>query len=344
VKVALITGIAGQDGAYLAEMLLAAGYRVVGTHPDARAPDKWRLEELGIASHPELRLAGLDLGDLEACVRLVAESGATEVYSLAGKSFLGASSADPAQTTRITGLGPVNLLEAVRCAGAGVRFFQASSSEMFGIPEAAPQDEETRFQPCSPYAAAKVLAHGMVAEYRARHGVFATSGILYNHESPLRARDFVTRKIADGFARIRLGMLDYLELGSMDAKRDWGYAKDFMRCAWSMLRAPVPADYVVATGRATTVRRFVELAGRAAGFELEWHGRGLEETGVDGHSGRTLVKINPKFFRPADDRLSVGNAAKAERELGWRPVTPLEEICRMMVEGDLRRLQRPHAG
>lgn len=339
-KVALITGIAGQDGAYLAQMLLEAGYRVVGTHPDGRAPDRWRLEELGIASHPELLLAGLDLGDLKACVRLVGTSRATEVYNFAGKSFLGASSANPAETARITGLGPVNLLEAVRRTGSDVRFFQASSSEMFGIPRAAPQDEETPFQPCSPYAAAKVFAHGLVAEYRAQRGVFGTSGILYNHESPLRAREFVTRKIADGFARIRLGMLDCLELGSLDAKRDWGYAKDFVRCAWSMLRAPAPADYVIATGRATTVRRFVELAGLAAGFELEWHGHGLEETGVDRHSGRTLVKINPKFFRPADDRLSVGNAAKAGRELGWWPVTPLEETCRMMVEADLRRLQR----
>lgn len=334
---AMITGITGQDGAYLAELLLEKGYKVFGTYRRTSSVNFWRIEELGIQNHPNLHLVEYDLTDLSASVRLLKSTGVTEVYNLAAQSFVGVSFEQPITTAEITGIGPVNLLEAIRIVNPAIRFYQASTSEMFGLVQAVPQIESTPFYPRSPYGVAKLYAHWMTVNYRESYGIFGASGILFNHESPLRGREFVTRKITDGMAKIALGKLDALELGNLDAKRDWGYAKEYVEGMWRMLQVDKPDTYVLATNRTETVRDFVTLAGKAAGFDLHWQGAGLAETAVDIKSGKTIVRINPKFHRPAEVDLLIGNPEKAKRELGWEPKTSLEALCHMMVEADLRR-------
>lgn len=334
---ALITGITGQDGAYLAELLLAKGYTVYGTYRRTSSVNFWRIEELGIANDPNLNLVEYDLTDLGATTRLLQKIDTDEIYNLAAQSFVGVSFDQPVTTGQITGLGVVNLLEAIRLVNAKIRFYQASTSEMFGKVQAIPQVESTPFYPRSPYGIAKLYAHWMTINYRESYDIFAASGILFNHESPLRGREFVTRKITDSFAKIRLGKLDVLELGNMDAKRDWGFAKEYVEGMWRMLQTEVPDTYVLATNRTETVRDFVSMAAKAAGFDLSWQGQGENETAKDNKSGKTLVRVNPKFYRPAEVELLIGNPEKARQELGWVPKTTLEELCQMMVDADLRR-------
>ena len=336
-KKALITGITGQDGAYLAELLLEKGYEVYGTYRRTSSVNFWRLEELGVAQHPNLNLVEYDVTDLSASIRLLQASQATEVYNLAAQSFVGVSFDQPITTGEITGFGAVNLLEAIRIVNPKIRFYQASTSEMFGKVHEVPQAETTPFYPRSPYGIAKLYAHWMTINYRESYGIFGSSGILFNHESPLRGREFVTRKITDSIAKIKLGKLDVLELGNMDARRDWGFAKEYVEGMWRILQADNPDTYVLATGRTETVRDYVGMAATVAGFNLIWKGSAKNEIGIDQKSGKTLVKVNPKFYRPAEVELLIGNPEKAKRELGWEYKTSLEQLCQMMVEADIRR-------
>ena len=339
-KKAIVTGITGQDGAYLAELLLEKGYRVFGAYRRTSSVNFWRIEELGIARHPNLELVEHDLTDLSASIRLLQRSEATEVYNLAAQSFVGVSFEQPLATAEITGIGAVNLLEAIRIVNPQVRFYQASTSEMFGKVQAIPQTEDTPFYPRSPYGVAKLYAHWMTVNYRESYGIFACSGILFNHESPLRGQEFVTRKITDSVAKIKLGKLDVLELGNLDAKRDWGYAREYVEGMWRMLQVDEPDTYVLATNRTETVRDFVNMAFKAVDIELDWRGSGEAEEGYCAASGRLLVKVNPKFYRPAEVDLLIGNPEKARRQLGWQPATSLEQLCRMMVDADLVRNER----
>ncbi|MBJ7308904.1 GDP-mannose 4,6-dehydratase [Rugamonas sp. CCM 8940] len=336
-KKALITGITGQDGAYLAQLLLEKGYEVTGTYRRTSSVNFWRIEELGIAAHPQLTLVEYDLTDLSSSIRLLQSAAFDEVYNLAAQSFVGVSFEQPITTAEITGLGPVNLLEAIRIVNPKIRFYQASTSEMFGKVQAIPQVEETPFYPRSPYGVAKLYAHWMTVNYRESYGIFATSGILFNHESPLRGREFVTRKITDSVAKIKLGKLDVLELGNLDAKRDWGYAKEYVEGMWRILQAEQPDSYVLATNRTETVRDFVSMAFKAIDVAIEWSGTADHEIGTCRRSGKVLVRVSPKFYRPSEVELLIGNPAKALAELGWAPKTTLEELCLMMVEADLRR-------
>jgi len=336
-KIAIITGITGQDGAYLAELLLDKGYTVYGTYRRTSSVNFWRIEELGIKSNPSLHLVEYDLTDLSSSIRLLQESKAIEVYNLAAQSFVGVSFDQPLTTAEITGIGPVNLLEAIRIVNPKIRFYQASTSEMFGKVQAIPQKEDTPFYPRSPYGVAKLYAHWMTINYRESYNIFASSGILFNHESPLRGQEFVTRKITDSVAKIKLGKLDVLELGNMDAKRDWGFAKEYVEGMWRMLQADEPDTFVLATNRTETVRDFVSMAFKAAGIELRFEGKDDQEVAIDVATNKVVVKVNPKFYRPAEVELLIGNPQRAKDILGWEPKTTLEELCAMMVEEDLRR-------
>lgn len=336
-KTAVITGITGQDAAYLAELLLEKGYKVYGTYRRTSSVNFWRIEELDIHNHPNLELVEYDLTDLSASIRLLQTAKPDEVYNLAAQSFVGVSFDQPLTTADITGIGPVNLLEAIRIVNPRIRFYQASTSEMFGKVQAIPQCETTPFYPRSPYGVAKLYAHWMVINYRESYDIFGCSGILFNHESPLRGREFVTRKITDSVAKIKLGKLDVLELGNMDAKRDWGFAKDYVEGMWRMLQADKPDTYVLATNRTETVRDFVTMAFKAAQIDLEWNGSAEDEIAKDKSTGKVVVKVNPKYYRPAEVDLLIGNPEKAKKELGWEPKTTLEELCQMMVEADIRR-------
>ena len=339
-KSAIITGITGQDGAYLAELLLGKGYKVYGTYRRTSSVNFWRIEELGIKNNPNLHLVEYDLTDLSASIRLMQTTNATEVYNLAAQSFVGVSFDQPVTTAEITGLGAVNLLEAIRIVNPQIRYYQASTSEMFGLVQAVPQKEDTPFYPRSPYGVAKLYAHWMTVNYRESYNIFASSGILFNHESPLRGQEFVTRKITDSVAKIKLGKQDVLALGNMDAKRDWGYAKEYVEGMWRMLQADKPDTFVLATNRTETVRDFVSMAFKAAGFTLRFEGKDENEVGIDVATGKTLVRVNPKFYRPAEVDLLIGNPARAKEILGWEPKTTLEQLCQMMVEADLRRNQQ----
>nr|WP_087575176.1 GDP-mannose 4,6-dehydratase [Sphingomonas sp. CDS-1] len=336
-KSAIVTGISGQDGAYLAENLLERGYTVYGTYRRTSSVNFWRIDELGISNHPQLKLVEYDLTDMGSAIRLIETSEATEVYNLAAQSFVGVSFDQPITTGQITGLGAAYLLEAIRTVNKDIRFYQASTSEMFGKVQAIPQREDTPFYPRSPYGVAKLYAHWLTVNYRESFGIFGTSGILFNHESPLRGREFVTRKITDTVAKIAQGKAELLELGNLDAKRDWGYAKDYVEGMRLMLQHDVPDTYVLATNRTETVRHFVELAFAQAGISLEWSGKEENEIGVDPRSGKTRVRINPAFYRPAEVDLLIGDPGKAERDLGWTPKVQLEELARLMVEADMRR-------
>lgn len=336
-KVALITGITGQDGAYLGQLLLEKEYIVYGTYRRTSSVNFWRIHELGIDHHPDLHLVEFDLTDLSSAIRLLEKIEPTEVYNLAAQSFVGVSFDQPITTAQITGVGAVNLLEAIRIVNPRIRFYQASTSEMFGKVQAIPQVETTPFYPRSPYGIAKLYAHWMTINYRESYDIFASSGILFNHESPLRGKEFVTRKITDTLAKIALGNAQCLELGNLDAQRDWGFAKDYVVGMWQMLQVAKPDNYVLATNRKVTVRDFVALAAKAAGFELKWQGSGLDEVGIDQLSGKIIVRINSRFHRPAEVDLLIGDPAKAKKDLGWEPTTHVEELCQMMVEADLVR-------
>jgi len=336
-KKAIITGITGQDGAYLAELLLDKGYEVYGTYRRTSSVNFWRMEELGIENHPNMHLIEYDLTDQSNSIRMVMEIQPDEIYNLAAQSFVGVSFDQPLATAHITGLGCVHLLEAIRVVNPKIRFYQASTSEMFGEVQAIPQVESTPFYPRSPYGVAKLYAHWMVINYRESYDIFGCSGILFNHESPLRGLEFVTRKITDGVAKIKLGKLDTLELGNLDAKRDWGFAKEYVEGMYLMLQADKPDTYVLATNRTETVRDFVTMAFRAVDIELEFSGSQESEIAIDKATGETVVRVNSKFYRPAEVDLLIGDPQKAKDELGWEPKTSLEELCAMMVKDDLRR-------
>lgn len=336
-KCALITGITGQDGAYLAELLLQKGYRVIGTYRRTSSVNFWRIEELGIADNPNLKVVEYDLTDAGASIRLLQAYPIEEVYNLAAQSFVGVSFDQPATTAQITGIGALHLLEAIRIVNPKIRFYQASTSEMFGKVQAIPQREDTPFYPRSPYGVAKLYAHWITVNYRESYGLFASSGILFNHESPLRGREFVTRKITDSVAKIKLGKLDILSLGNLDAKRDWGFAKEYVEGMWRMLQADESDTFVLATNRTETVRDFVTMAFKAAGTGIEWKGSDLGESGYCSQTGRQLVRIDPRFHRPAEVDLLIGDPAKAKAILDWEPTTTLEQLCQMMVEADLAR-------
>lgn len=341
-KRAIITGITGQDGAYLTQLLLEKGYTVYGTYRRTSSVNFWRLDELGITSHPALHLVEYDLTDLSSTIRLLEKAQAREVYNLAAQSFVGVSFEQPITTAEITGVGALHLLEAIRTVNPSIRFYQASTSEMFGKVQAVPQSEDTPFYPRSPYGVAKLFAHWSTINYRESYGIFATSGILFNHESPLRGTEFVTRKITDGIARVKLGLGPSLELGNLDAKRDWGYAAEYVDGMWRMLQVDEPDTFVLATGRTVTVRDFITLACKAADISIHFEGSGESETGVDTRTGETIVRINPEFYRPAEVDLLVGNPIKAAKILEWESKTSLESLCAMMMEADLRRHHRSH--
>ena len=337
-RTAIITGITGQDGAYLARQLLTEGTKVVGTFRRTSSANFWRITELGVRDHPNLRLVEHDLVDPGATMSMISTIEPDEIYNLAAQSFVGVSFQQPTATAMITGLGALNLLEAIRLINPKVRFYQASTSEMFGKVQAIPQDEATPFYPRSPYGVAKLYAHWMTINYRESYSIHGSCGILFNHESPLRGLEFVTRKITDAAARIKLGKLDTLTLGNMDAKRDWGFAEDYVDGMIRILRADTPDSYVLATNRTKTVRSFVRMAFQAVGIELEFRGSGDTEIAVDTTTGTTLVRVDPAFYRPAEVELLIGNPARAKTELGWEATTSLETLCRLMVAADLRRV------
>lgn len=336
-KTALITGITGQDGAYLAQLLLNKNYQVYGTYRRASSSNFWRIQDLGIANHPNLHLVEYDLTDNSGAMHLLSNVKPEEVYNLAAQSFVGTSFKQPMTTSHITALGVLNLLEGIRVVNPKIRFYQASTSEMFGKVQTIPQNEKTSFYPRSPYGVAKLYGHWMTVNYRESYDMFACSGILFNHESPLRGLEFVTRKITDSIAKIKLGKLDVLELGNLNAKRDWGFAGDYVDGMYRMLQVAQPDDYVLATNRTETVRSFVEMTCRAVDINIAWQGEGEQETGVNTKTGKTIIKINPKFYRPAEVELLVGDYAKAQRQLGWQPKTTLEQICTQMCVADMRR-------
>ncbi|TCK62368.1 GDP-mannose 4,6-dehydratase [Seleniivibrio woodruffii] len=336
-RTAIITGVTGQDGAYLSELLINKGYRVYGTYRRTSSVNFWRLEELGILKHPSLNLVEYDLTDQPNSIRLVNSVQPDEIYNLAAQSFVGVSFEQPVTTSQITGIGALHLLEAVRIVNPKIKFYQASSSEMFGLVQEIPQTEKTPFYPRSPYAIAKLYAHWMTVNYREAYGIFGSSGILFNHESPLRGLEFVTRKITDAVAKIIQNKAECVYLGNLDAKRDWGYAKDYVEGMWRILQADTPDTFVLATNRTVTVRDFVKMAFSVVGIELEFRGSGDQETGVDTATGKTLVRVDPKYYRPAEVELLIGNPEKAKRVLGWESGTTLEELCRMMVQADIER-------
>ncbi len=336
-KVALVTGITGQDGAYLAKLLLEKNYQVYGAHRRCSTTNLWRINELGIAGHENLHLVEHDLTDLSSNLRIINEIQPDEVYNLAAQSFVGTSFEQPLATAAITGIGPLNLLESIRISNPKIRFYQASTSEMFGKVQAIPQIESTPFYPRSPYGVAKLYAHWMTINYRESYDMFACSGILFNHESPLRGLQFVTRKITDAIAQIKLGKLDCFELGNLDAKRDWGFAGDYVAGMYLMLQAESPDDYVLATNKTTTVRDFVAMTFAAAGITVAFKGQGEEEMAINTENGQVVLRVNPKFYRPAEVELLIGNPAKAAQQLDWQPQVELDELCRMMFEADLKR-------
>ena len=338
-KVALITGVTGQDGAYLTQICLKKGYKVIGLFRRSSTNNFWRLRDLDVLTNNNLKLVEGDLTDLSSIISILIKYKPSEIYNLAAQSHVHTSFEQPILTANITGIGPLNILEAIRIVDKKIRFYQASTSEMFGKVQAIPQNELTPFYPRSPYGVAKLYAHWMTINYRESYGIFACSGILFNHESPLRGLEFVTRKITDGVARIKHGLLDHIELGNLDAKRDWGYAADYVEGMWLMLQADRPDDYVLATNRTETVRDFVTMSFKAAGIDVSFQGSGKKEIGVNKNTGTILVKINPDFYRPAEVEILQGSSDKALKFLGWKPTINLEDLCKKMVEADLERHQ-----
>ena len=335
-KHALITGITGQDGAYLAQLLLEKNYQVYGLIARRGTDTTGRLQELGIADR--LRLLDGDLIDLSSMIRALEKSQATEVYNLGAQSFVATSWDQPILTAEVTGVSVVKMLEAIRIVHPQTRFYQASTSEMFGQIQEPVQSERTPFHPRSPYGVAKLFGHWTTINYRESFGMHASSGILFNHESPLRGPEFVTRKITLALARIRHGLQEVLELGNLEAKRDWGFAGDYVRAMWLMLQQEQPDDYVIATGETWTVRSFVEKAADYAGFDLVWEGAGEDTRGIDRKSGKAIVRVNPAFYRPAEVDVLIGNPAKAREKLGWEREVGFDALVQMMMEADLRRV------
>ena len=333
-KVAFITGITGQDGSYLAELLLEKGYDVHAIVRRASLFTTARIEHL--LSHKNLRTYHGDLADSSNLHRLISEINPTEIYNLGAQSHVGVSFEVPEYTAEVTGIGAVRILDAIRDSKVNCRFYQASTSELFGgLPGTEPQSESTPFHPKSPYGAAKLYAYWVTVNYRESYDMFACNGILFNHESPRRGETFVTKKITKAVAKIKAGRQEFLSLGNIDAKRDWGHAKDYVEAMWLMLQQETPDDYVIATGKTYTVRHFVELAFEEVGHSLIWEGEGLNEVGKDSLSGKVLIKIDPRHFRPAEVELLHGNPSKAKANLGWESKTSLKELVAEMVRYDI---------
>ena len=344
-KTALITGITGQDGSYLAELLLAKGYMVHGIKRRGSSFNTQRIDHIYKDSHQasaRLKLHYGDMSDSSNLVRLVKETEPDEIYNLAAQSHVKVSFETAEYTADVDGLGTLRLLEAVHLLGREkkTRFYQASTSELFGLAQETPQRETTPFYPRSPYAAAKLYAYWIVVNYREAYGMHACNGILFNHESPRRGETFVTRKITRAAARIKHGLEERLYLGNLDSRRDWGHAKDYVEGMWLMLQQDEPGDYVLATGRTTSIRDFATMAFREAGFELRWEGTGVDEKGLDAKSGKVLVAVDPAYFRPTEVELLQGDAGKARTKLGWSPRHSLEELVKDMMAADLSETER----
>ena len=330
-KTALITGITGQDGSYLAELLLEKGYNVYGIMRRKSVVDYGNVEHI----KEKINFIYADMTDPISLINAMKISQADEVYNLAAQSFVATSWEQPLATADIDGIGVTNILEAIRIVKPTARFYQASTSEMFGLVQEMPQTENTPFYPRSPYGVAKVYGHWITKNYRESYNMYACSGILFNHESERRGKEFVTRKITNAVARIKFGLQDCLELGNMDSKRDWGHSQDYVQAMWLMLQQETPDDYVVATNETRTVREFVEKAFNYADIEIEWNGAGVNEVGIDKTSGRIVIRVNPKFFRPAEVEVLLGNPAKAEKALGWKREVSFDNLVKRMTENDL---------
>jgi len=344
-RTALITGITGQDGAYLAELLLEKGYAVHGVKRRASSFNTDRIDHLYQDPHERnvrLKLHYGDLTDSTNLIRIIQEIRPDEIYNLAAQSHVAVSFETPEYTANSDALGTLRVLEAIRILGLEkkTRFYQASTSEMFGKVQEIPQCETTPFYPRSPYGAAKVYAHWITVNYREAYGLFACSGILFNHESPLRGETFVSRKITRALTRISVGLQDTLHLGNLDSKRDWGHARDYVRAQWLMLQADLPEDFVIATGKQFSVRHFVELAGALLDMKIEWRGIGVDETGVDAVTGRTLVRVDPRYFRPTEVETLLGDASKARERLGWTAEVSFADLVAEMVASDLDLAKR----
>jgi GDPmannose 4,6-dehydratase len=344
-RVALITGVTGQDGAYLAEYLLDRGYTVHGIKRRSSSFNTARVDHLyedpHIGNVPFLMHYG-DMTDSTNLIRLVQQIRPTEIYNLAAQSHVAVSFESPEYTANADALGVLRLLEAIRILGMEkeTRFYQASTSELYGLVQETPQKETTPFYPRSPYGVAKLYGYWITVNYREAYGMFASNGILFNHESPIRGETFVTRKITRGVARIELGLEDTVYLGNLEAKRDWGHARDYVEGMHSILQADVPDDFVLATGEMRSVREFVEIAFAEVGRNIQWRGKGVEETGIDQKSGKTLVRIDPAYFRPTEVDLLIGDASKARQKLGWKPKTSFAQLVKEMVAGDLEIARR----
>jgi GDPmannose 4,6-dehydratase len=336
-KTALITGITGQDGAYLAKFLLEKGYRVHGGIRRSSSTNTWRLAELGIER--EIELIDFELMEFATILRVVEKTRPDEIYNLGAQSFVHTSFDYPIYTVETNTLGTVRILETIREVNRDIRFYQASTSEMFGKVRESPQTEQTPFYPRSPYGISKLQAHWFTVNYRESYGIHASSGILFNHESPLRGRQFVTRKITSALAQIKHGQLDTLALGNLDARRDWGFAGDFVEAMWLMTQAPEAGDYVIATGETNSVREFVEAAAPYFGLAIEWQGAGEAETGVDAKSGRVLVRIDSSNYRPAEVSTLTGSPQKARQQLGWQCRVRFGELVGLLAEADDRRVR-----
>ncbi|MFB6347597.1 MAG: GDP-mannose 4,6-dehydratase [bacterium] len=335
-KTGLITGVTGQDGAYLSRLLLEKGYEVWGTYRPGSTINTWRLEELGVAD--EINSLALELLEYENISRVIEQVQPDEIYNLAAQSFVGASFEQPIYTGKANALGVGRILEVIR--DGEIKFYQASTSEMFGNVDVEPQSEDTSFCPESPYAISKLYAHQLTRNYRESYGLSASCGILFNHESPLRGEQFVTRKITSSLARIKSGQQDVLELGNLSAERDWGFAGDYVEAMWKMLQQETPDDYVVGTGDSHSVREFVESAGNILGYDLVWEGEGLDEEGYDRNSGKKLVQVNEEFYRPVDVHNLRADASKAREELDWKPKHSFEQLVEKMVEADMDRISQ----
>ena len=338
-KTAIVTGITGQDGAYLAQFLLNKNYKVYGAYRRTSSQNFWRIQYLGIHNNPNLKLIEHDLIDPTSTIRMVSEIRPDEIYNLAAQSFVHVSFDQPVATSMITGIGVTYLLEAIRTVDKKIKFYQASTSELYGKVQEVPQKETTPFYPRSPYGIAKLYAHWMTQNYRESYDIFACSGILFNHESPLRGLEFVTRKITHGVARINAGEKHCLELGNLDASRDWGYAPEFVEGMYRMMQYEDSDTFVLATNRAVTVRQFATLAFEVIGKEIQWEGAGMKEKGIDKKTGKEVVRVSDKYFRLAEVDALIGNAAKAETLLGWKPKTSVEKLCKLMVESDIEGLK-----
>jgi GDPmannose 4,6-dehydratase len=337
-KRALITGITGQDGAYLSKSLLDKGYEVYGAFRRTSDLHLDRMRFMGIDE--KINFVPLELLEFTNIYRTIEKIQPDEIYNLGAQSFVALSFEEPIYTADVTAMGPLRILEAIRAINPKIRYYQASSSEMFGKVQATPQKENTPFYPRSPYAAAKLLAHWITVNYRESYSMFACSGILFNHESPLRGLEFVTRKITRAVARIKFGLQDELSLGNLSAKRDWGYAAEYVEAMWLMLQQDAPDDYIIATGENHSVREFVEIAFQKVGINMEWSGNGMGEKGVDKASGKTLVRVDPQFFRPAEVDFLIGDYSKAKEKLGWSPKTTFERLVGIMVDHDLMLVKK----